>query len=96
MMKLRAKEQIPALTGQIGHALPVAKAQKFRIWVHPKRGDDYFYEYKNLSDAILARVRLRKAGLKTEPIIGAAKMKVAKFPTQKYWEFRIKEGKRIL
>ncbi|MCD6529143.1 hypothetical protein J7L06_02500 [Candidatus Bathyarchaeota archaeon] len=31
---------------------------KYRVWVHPKRGSDYYYEFRSLKKAYEARGRL--------------------------------------
>jgi len=35
--------------------------KKIRVWVHPKKGDDFYYEYKNLTDARKHRKRLTQS-----------------------------------
>lgn len=96
MMKLRKGESIPALTGTLGQAQPIETAQRFRVWVADKLGgDDSFFEFRNIKNAQKARIDLMKSRqyTKVDAIIGASKGRVAKFPTQKYWEFALKRKK---
>ena len=97
MVKLRSKlvsnQSIPALTGSLGNAQPKDKALAFRVWVHHKKGgDDEFIEKASLTEAKAARTRAIKSKeyAKVEPVIGVFKKNVKKFPSQKWWEARLK------
>ena len=98
MAKLRSKlvsnQSIPALTGSLGNAQPKDKALAFRVWVRHKKGgdDELFIEKASLTEAKAARTRAIKSKeyAKVEPVIGVFKKNVKKFPSQKWWEARLK------
>ena len=96
MAKLRTKlvrnQSIPVLTGSLGNAQPKEKALAFRVWVHPKNGDDYFYEYPNIKLAKIKKMALKedKNLNEVEPVIGVFKKKIKKYPNQQWWEARLK------
>lgn len=54
--------QIPALTMSGGRLKRPEDAVEFRVWVHPKDGDDFYYSYKRISEARLESERMRASG----------------------------------
>ena len=45
-------QQIPALTRSGGTLKSLKDAKEFRVWVHPKKGDDYYYASPKVARAI--------------------------------------------
>lgn len=55
--------RIPALTlsgGKLSDFGGHKAAREYRFWVHPGRGDDYYYAYKTYSGATAGRARIAK------------------------------------
>lgn len=56
--------RISALTlsgGKLSEFGGIKAAKEFRIWVHPVKGDDYYYTYKNYGAARKAYEKAKKA-----------------------------------
>lgn len=85
-------KKYPALMGSLGRAQPKKDALAYRVWVHPFKGSDKFYELKSLTEIKKLRTKLVKSKkyAQVEPVIGVFEKKVTKFPSVKYWEARLK------
>lgn len=91
--KLVREKSIPTLTGVLGSAQPKSKALAFRVWVHPAAGgDDFCYEFATYKEAQnFKRVASKSPKFsRVEPIIGVFKKKLKKYPSQQWWEARLK------
>lgn len=54
--------QIPTLTMSGGTLEKLEDAVEFRVWVHPKSEDDFYYSYKRISEARSESERMRATG----------------------------------
>ena len=91
MMKLVSQKRIPVMTGSLSKPQPKEKALAFRVWVHPKRGDDFVFEKAKLKEAQAVRQRALKSKkyAMVEPVIGVFNKKIKKYPKQEWWEAKL-------
>lgn len=52
--------RIPSLTLSGGRLSDFDKVKQYRIWVHPKTGDDYYYTFKNEAELKQVREQIKK------------------------------------
>jgi hypothetical protein len=53
---------IPALTLSGGTLRKLSDAKEFRVWVHPKSGDDFYHRFDSPTDALAFGVRAVASG----------------------------------
>jgi hypothetical protein len=69
--------EIPALTLSGGTLKKFSDAKQFRVWHHPKKGGDYYYEF---TDPVEAKKHSEKSKTAEPPL--------AVIFDRKYWKWR--------
>jgi len=89
-------QKIPALTARGGIYKPHSKAiLEYRVWCHPRNGDDYYYKFDTYEDALEFAMQPSDDYITEEPlgVVLNKEWKPGQPRYRKYKEVRLKHEK---